>query len=92
MIETRTYLLKESRVIGAIGIFAPATTKRPESRGFQMSNMYGQTEEVCGKSYDKGHGGKAEGGMKNEEVPPQGLVGTISNLPPARRSKPTDER
>ena len=55
LIQTHTYLLKESRVIGAIGISAQATTKRPESRGFQMSNMVGQTEEVFGKSYDKGH-------------------------------------
>ena len=47
-------------MIGAIGISAQATTKRPESRGFQMSNMVGQTEEVFGKSYDKGDGGKAE--------------------------------
>ena len=52
LIETRTYLLKESRVIGAIVISAQATTKRPESREFQMSNMYGRTEEVFGKSYD----------------------------------------
>ena len=37
-IETHTYLLKKSRVIGAIGISAPAITKRPSSRGFQMSN------------------------------------------------------
>jgi len=55
LIETHTYLLKESRVIGAIGISEPAITKRPDSRGFQMSNMYGRTEEVFGKSYDKGH-------------------------------------
>ncbi|MBP6783950.1 MAG: hypothetical protein KA152_09200 [Verrucomicrobiales bacterium] len=55
LIETHTYLLKESRVIGAIGISAPAITKRPDSRGFQMSNMYGRTEDVFGKSYDKGH-------------------------------------
>ena len=55
LIETHTYLLKESRVIGAIGISAPAITKRPDSGGFQMSNMYGRTEEVFGKSYDKGH-------------------------------------
>jgi hypothetical protein len=33
LIETHTYLLKESRVIGAIGIPAPAITKRPSSRG-----------------------------------------------------------
>ena len=55
LIETRTYLLKESRLIGAIGNSASATTKRPESRGFQMSNMVGRTEEVFGKSYDMGH-------------------------------------
>jgi hypothetical protein len=55
LIETHTYLLKESRVTGAIGISAPAITKRPNSRGFRMSNMYGRTEEVFGKSYDKGH-------------------------------------
>ena len=55
LIETHSYLLKESRVIGAIGISVPAITKRPESRGFQMSNMYGRTEVVFGKSYDKGH-------------------------------------
>ena len=54
LIETNIYLLKESRVIGAIGISSPAITKRPDSRGFQMSNMYGRTEEVFGKSYDKG--------------------------------------
>jgi hypothetical protein len=55
LIKTHTYLLKESRVIGAIGISAPAITKRPDSRGFQMSNMHGRTEEVFGKSYVKGH-------------------------------------
>jgi hypothetical protein len=38
LIETHTYLLKESRVIAAIGISAPAITKRPGSRGFQISN------------------------------------------------------
>ncbi len=65
-IETHTYLLKAFRVIGAIGISALAITKRPSSRGFQMSNMYGRTEEVFGKSYDKGHFGKAEVG-RNEE-------------------------
>ena len=33
LIETRTYLLKEACVIGAIGISAPAIIKRPSSRG-----------------------------------------------------------
>jgi hypothetical protein len=55
LIETHTYLLKESHISGAIGISAPAITKRPDSRGFQMSNMVGRTEEVLSKSYDKGH-------------------------------------
>lgn len=55
LIGTHTYLLKESRIIGAIGISEPAVTKRPSSSCFQMSNMYGRTEEIFGKSYDKGH-------------------------------------
>ena len=33
-IETHTYLLKESRVLGAIGISAPAVTNAPEQQRF----------------------------------------------------------
>lgn len=55
MIETHSYLLKESRIAGAYGFSVSAKTKRPNSRGFVMSNMYGGTEAAFGQSYDKGH-------------------------------------
>ncbi|HCN76681.1 MAG TPA: hypothetical protein DIT13_05745 [Verrucomicrobiales bacterium] len=55
MIETHGYLLKESRIVGAYGFSTSARTKRPSSKGFVMSNMFGGTEETFGKSYDKGH-------------------------------------
>lgn len=43
------FLLREA------SLWLPANTAFLSSRGFQMSTMYGRTEEVFGKSYDKGH-------------------------------------
>ena len=59
LIATHTSLLKEFRIIGAYGSRSPAITKRPSSKGFVMSNIFGRTEEVFGAGYDKG-GLKAE--------------------------------
>ena len=52
-IETHTCLLKESRIAGAYGLTTRPVAKGPGSRGFAMSNLYGRTEEVFSRSYDK---------------------------------------
>ncbi len=54
-IETHTCLLKESRIAGPYGPTTRPVAKRPGSRGFAMSNLYGRTEEVFSRSYERGH-------------------------------------
>ncbi len=70
-IETHTCLLRESRIAGAYGLTTRPVAKRPGSRGFAMSNLYGRTEEVFSRRCDKGHliCHEAGGGCDSQQVP-----------------------